>query len=100
MPPRPDGRENNEIRKITLTRGYLPYPEGSCLIEMGMTKVIATASVDETLPQWLRDSPTGWVTAEYGMLPPLNSYKKPQDVSRTSSKRTYNGDTTVDRTIA
>jgi ribonuclease PH len=69
MPPRPDGRENNEIRKITLTRGYLPYPEGSCLVEMGMTKVIITASVEESLPQWLRDSPAGWVTAEYGMLP-------------------------------
>ena len=69
MSNRPDGRNNNEIRKISLTRGYLPHPEGSCLIEMGMTKVIVTATVEETLPGWLKDSQSGWVTAEYGMLP-------------------------------
>ena len=64
-----DGRGNDKIRKVTITRNYIKYPEGSCLIELGNTKVICTASVEETVPQFLRNSGTGWVTAEYGMLP-------------------------------
>lgn len=64
-----DGRSLDKIRKVTITRNYIKYPEGSCLIELGNTKVICTASVEETVPQFLRNSGTGWVTAEYGMLP-------------------------------
>jgi len=64
-----DGRGLDKIRKVAITRNYIKYPEGSCLIELGNTKVICTASVEETVPPFLRGSGTGWVTAEYGMLP-------------------------------
>ncbi len=64
-----DGRGDDKIRKLLITRNYLKYAEGSCLIEMGNTKVICTASVDENVPPFLKGSGTGWVTAEYGMLP-------------------------------
>src|SRR3990167_8161538 len=66
---RNDGRGLDKIRKVTITRNYIKYADGSCLIEMGNTKVICTASVDENVPPFLKGSGTGWVTAEYGMLP-------------------------------
>lgn len=66
---RQDGRGADQIRKVQITRNYLKYAEGSCLIEMGNTKVICSASVDKNVPPFLKDSGTGWVTAEYGMLP-------------------------------
>lgn len=64
-----DGRDFNKLRKLNITRNYIKYPEGSCLIELGNTKVICTASVEESVPQFLRGTGSGWVTAEYGMLP-------------------------------
>ena len=67
--PREDGRKNDELRPIKVTRGYMKYAEGSCLIDMGETRVICTASVEEKVPPFLKGSGTGWVTAEYGMLP-------------------------------
>lgn len=67
--PRQDERAADDLRKVTITRNYLKYPEGSCLIEMGNTRVICTASVEESVPPFLKGSGTGWVTAEYGMLP-------------------------------
>lgn len=66
---REDNRANDELRPVKITRGYMKYAEGSCLIEMGDTKVICTASVEEKVPLFLRNSGSGWVTAEYGMLP-------------------------------
>lgn len=67
--PRIDGRKENELRKIKVTRNFMKFPEGSCFIEFGETKVICTATVEENVPPFLRNSGTGWVTAEYGMLP-------------------------------
>ncbi len=64
-----DGRANDEMRPVTITPGYLDHPEGSALIEVGRTRVICTASVEERVPPWLREQSQGWVTAEYGMLP-------------------------------
>jgi ribonuclease PH len=66
---RSDGRGLDKLRKVTITRNYLKYAEGSCLIELGNTRVICTASVEESVPPFLKNSGTGWVTAEYGMLP-------------------------------
>jgi ribonuclease PH len=66
---RPDGRQNNELRKVVMTRNYIKHAEGSVLIEVGDTKVICTASVEEKVPSFMRDQKRGWVTAEYGMLP-------------------------------
>ncbi len=64
-----DGRKNEEIRNIKIERNYLKYPEGSVLITQGNTKVIVTASIEESVPRFLVDSGTGWITAEYSMLP-------------------------------
>ncbi len=66
---RQDGRGNDKLRKVNITRNYIKYAEGSCLIELGYTRVICTASVEEYVPQFLKNSGTGWVSAEYGMLP-------------------------------
>ncbi len=66
---RQDGRGLDKIRKVTITRNYMKYAEGSCLIELGNTRVICTASVEESVPPFLKGTGTGWVTAEYGMLP-------------------------------
>ena len=64
-----DGRGNDQLRPISLTRNYIKYPEGSCLIEAGDTKVICTATIEDKVPMFLKNSGQGWVTAEYGMLP-------------------------------
>jgi ribonuclease PH len=66
---RTDGRKNDEIRKVKFTRRFITTAEGSVLIEMGNTRVICTASIEEKVPPFLRDQKKGWVTAEYGMLP-------------------------------
>ncbi len=66
---RNDGRLAGELRKIKITKDYVKHAEGSCLIEFGETRVICTASVEENVPPFLRNKGTGWVTAEYGMLP-------------------------------
>lgn len=68
--PRVDGRGSAQIRPTKLTRGFMPNAEGSCLIEIGNTKVICTASVEEKLPLFRKqDGEMGWLTAEYSMLP-------------------------------
>lgn len=66
---RTDGRLLNQIRNTVLKPHFSKYAEGSCLIEMGNTHVLCTASVESTVPKWLSGSGRGWVTAEYGMLP-------------------------------
>ncbi len=66
---RVDGRKADELRKIKITRNFVKHAEGSCLIECGLTRVICTASVEENVPPFLKGKGTGWVTAEYGMLP-------------------------------
>jgi len=66
---RSDGRGLDKIRKVNITRNYIKYPEGSCLMELGSTRVICTATIDENVPPFLKGTGTGWVTAEYGMLP-------------------------------
>ena len=69
MVVRSDGRAPLEMRKLILTPNFLPQAEGSCLVEMGNTRVIVTASVESSVPPWMSGRGTGWVTAEYGMLP-------------------------------
>lgn len=66
---RPSGRTPDEMRQVRFTRHYTKHAEGSVLVEFGDTKVICTASVDEKVPPFLRGQNSGWVTAEYGMLP-------------------------------
>ena len=66
---RVDGRQVDEMRKIKITRHYLKYPAGSVLIEVGNTKVICAASIEERVPRFMKGSGEGWVTAEYSLLP-------------------------------
>ena len=66
---RQDGRKRNDLRKIKTTPNFMEFAEGSCLLAMGNTKVVCTASVEEGVPPFLKGKGTGWVTAEYGMLP-------------------------------
>ncbi|MDP3369056.1 MAG: ribonuclease PH [Brevundimonas sp.] len=67
--PRPSERLPEQLRAVTLETGVNRYAEGSCLVAFGHTKVLVTASVEETVPGWMRGKGAGWVTAEYGMLP-------------------------------
>src|SRR5512141_2066360 len=66
---RSDKRAANDLRETTITPNFLPHAEGSVLIQAGNTRVICTASVEERVPPFLRNTGKGWVTAEYGMLP-------------------------------
>ena len=70
---RPDNRKNDQLRSVKITRNFIDTAEGSVLIELGKTRVICTASIEEKVPQFLKDKGTGWVTAEYAMLPRATS---------------------------
>jgi len=65
---RDDGRQPGELRKIKVTKDYTKYAEGACLIEFGETRVVCTASVEDSVPPFLRNTGKGWVTAEYKVL--------------------------------
>jgi ribonuclease PH len=64
-----DGRRPDQLRPVTIVTGYLPWAEGSALIDLGGTQVLCAASIEDRVPQFLRGTGSGWVTAEYGMLP-------------------------------
>ncbi|GMV51290.1 ribonuclease PH [Nitrospirales bacterium NOB] len=76
---RVDGRRRDQIRPVKVTRDFIKHAEGSVLIEMGDTKVICTASVEEKVPPFLRDKGRGWVTAEYAMLPRATHDRSPRE---------------------
>ena len=69
MSPREDGRADDELRPVVITRGFTSHPAGSVLVEFGHTRVMCTASVTEGVPRWRKGSGLGWLTAEYAMLP-------------------------------
>lgn len=79
---RVDGREPFQLRPVTITRGFTKHAEGSVLIEFGDTKVICTASVEESVPPFLRGKGTGWVTAEYSMLPRATNSRSPREAAK------------------
>ncbi|MEW6284064.1 MAG: hypothetical protein AB1758_35955, partial [Candidatus Eremiobacterota bacterium] len=79
---RPDGREPEQLRPIEVEFGFQDWAEGSVLFSMGRTKVLVAASVAEEAPRWLRGTGTGWVTAEYSMLPRATAERTPREVSR------------------
>ncbi|MEX5215074.1 MAG: ribonuclease PH [Nitrospiraceae bacterium] len=76
---RRDGRRRDQLRPIKVTRNFIKYAEGSVLMEMGDTKVICTASVEEKVPSFLKDKGQGWVTAEYAMLPRATHDRSPRE---------------------
>lgn len=77
-----DGRKFDEIRKVNITRNFLKHPQGSVLIEMGDTKVICSAMIEDRVPPFLKGKGTGWVTAEYSMLPSSTITRKRREASR------------------
>jgi len=79
---RPSGRKPDELRPVRLTRRYTRHPEGSVLVEFGDTRVLCTASVEERVPPFLRDTGRGWVTAEYGMLPRATNTRGEREAAR------------------
>lgn len=85
---RPSGRHTNEMRDIVIETGVTRHAEGSCLIKCGDTHVLCTASVDEKVPSFLRNSGLGWVTAEYGMLPRATHTRMRREAKNGQSGRT------------
>lgn len=77
-----DGRKNDQVRSAKITRNYIKHAEGSVLIEVGDTKVICTASIEDKVPPFLKGSGEGWITAEYNMLPRSTATRKPRDIAR------------------
>lgn len=83
---RSNGRKFDEIRKTKIQRNYLKYPEGSVLITQGNTKVIVTASVLDNVPRFLADTGTGWITAEYSMLPRATQIRNSRERERVKGR--------------
>jgi ribonuclease PH len=79
---RADGRAPDELRPVKLTPDFIPSAEGSVLIEAGLTRVIATATVDDGVPSFRKGSGKGWVTSEYGMLPRSTEERTPREAAR------------------
>jgi ribonuclease PH len=79
---RTDGRAPSELRPVSITPGYLPYAEGSVLIEMGQTRVICSASLEDRVPMFLRNTGKGWITAEYAMLPRATQQRTQRETGR------------------
>ncbi|MCL2021932.1 MAG: ribonuclease PH [Betaproteobacteria bacterium] len=79
---RSNARANANLRPIRITRSFTCHAEGSVLIEMGQTRALCTASVEETVPPFLRDKKQGWITAEYGMLPRATHTRSPREAAR------------------
>ena len=86
---REDGRALNELRPITITRGWSRNAEGSALIEFGNTRVLCTASFTEGVPRWLKGEGKGWVTAEYAMLPRANTRSSRESLKGRVGGRTH-----------
>jgi len=79
---RPSGRAPDQLRPVSLEPGFSRHAEGSCLVKFGDTHVLCTASVDEKVPPWMRNSGKGWVTAEYGMLPRSTHTRTDREAAR------------------
>lgn len=86
---RHDGRAADELRPVSMQVDFMPYAEGSCLVAMGDTKVICTATIDDSVPKWMSGRGLGWVTAEYSMLP----RSSPQRIQREVNKGRPSGRT-------
>jgi ribonuclease PH len=79
---RPSGRAVDQLRPVTLTPGFAKYAEGSCLVKFGDTHVLCTASVEDKVPPFLRNTGAGWITAEYGMLPRSTHTRTDREAAR------------------
>ena len=79
---RVDGRRPGQLRPVEMSLGFMPNAEGSCLVSMGETKVICTATLETSVPRWMQGRGVGWVTAEYSMLPRSTSERVPREVNK------------------
>ena len=82
-----DGRKNDELRPVTLERGFAKYAEGSCLIKIGDTHVLVAATVEDRVPPFMKNQGKGWLTAEYAMLPRSGKQRNQRDGSRGPNGR-------------
>ena len=96
---RPDGRTKGAMRPVKITTDYTMYAEGSVLVEMGNTKVICTASVEEKVPPFLEGKGLGWVTAEYAMLPRATNTRKKARYQVAQAGRSLERDSAPDRPV-
>lgn len=97
---RADGRATNEMRPVRITRGFTSNPAGSVLVEFGNTRVMCTASVEEGVPRFKKDSGEGWLTAEYSMLPAATHDRMPRESMRGKVKgRTHEISRLVGRSL-
>ena len=96
---RKDNRKNNELRPVSIERGFYPNADGSLLIKMGDTHVACAASVEESVPRFLIDSGQGWITAEYGMLPWSTNTRSQREAARGRSGRTYEVQRLIGRSL-
>ena len=87
--PRSDGRQPDQLRPITFERDFTEMADGSCLVSFGRTRVLCTASIDDDVPRWMRNSGKGWVTAEYSMLPGAS----PERIDREAARGKQSGRT-------
>ena len=85
---RPSGRARDAMRDISIETGFTKHAEGSCLIRCGETHVLCTASVEERVPPFIRNTGLGWVTAEYGMLPRATNTRMRREAKSSQSGRT------------
>lgn len=97
---RSDDRDNEDLRKVTIVRNYMKYAEGSVLIEIGDTKIVCTASVEEKVPPFLKDTRQGWITSEYCMLPRSSAVRIVRESSRGKvTGRTHEIQRLIGRTL-
>jgi ribonuclease PH len=96
---RKNGRQDNELRPVSLERGFLPHAAASLLIRMGNTHVVCAASVEESVPRFLEESGQGWITAEYGMLPWATHTRGQREAARGRSGRTYEVQRLIGRSL-
>lgn len=82
-----DGRQNDQLRPVSMERGFAKYAEGSCLIKMGDTHMLVTATVEDRVPPFMKNSGKGWVTAEYSMLPRSGRQRNQRDSGRGPNGR-------------
>jgi ribonuclease PH len=96
---RKNNRQENELRPVSIERGFFPNADGSLLIKMGGTHVACAVSVEESVPRFLEGSEQGWITAEYGMLPWSTNTRSQREAARGRSGRTYEVQRLIGRSL-
>ena len=99
MTMRKNNRQDNELRPVSIEKGFLPHAAGSLLIKMGGTHVACAVSIEDSVPRFLEDSEQGWITAEYGMLPWSTHTRSQREAARGRSGRTYEVQRLIGRSL-